>query len=168
MLISNRFPLFHAPALRQQVGARAYLTDNALFVDIMAVSALTSARARDCAIQSVEINQRYLMSTPSPENFFTAATDCIPRDLKVMKSLSWMRACVFLALYGLQIGEPHIIHQYLGLYQTLMSLQGLHDERNWPRDIGHIETETRRRVVRRHPPESLIKITEYNIVLVSV
>jgi hypothetical protein len=64
-----------------------------------------------------------------------------------MRGLNWMRTCAMLALYGIQIGKIDIMHQYLGLYHSQVALDGLHNEVNWPRDIGIIEVEERRRLV---------------------
>lgn len=58
-----------------------------------------------------------------------------------------MCTCALLALYGIQVGKIDIMHQYLGLYHSLVSMDSLHDEKNWPKDIGFVETELRRRLV---------------------
>lgn len=39
------------------------------------------------------------------------------------------------------------MHQYLALYRSLVDMDGLHDENNWPKGIGIVETELRRRQV---------------------
>ncbi|KAF3389477.1 hypothetical protein F1880_003800 [Penicillium rolfsii] len=36
--------------------------------------------------------------------------------------------------------------KYSGMYHTLTTMEGLHDEKLWPKDIGAIETEERRRL----------------------
>jgi hypothetical protein len=40
------------------------------------------------------------------------------------------------------------MHQYLGLYHSLVMLDGLHDETRWPVGLGIVEIEERRRLVR--------------------
>ena len=59
-----------------------------------------------------------------------------------------MRTCALLALFGIQVGKIEIMHQYLGLYHSLVAMDGLHDEKNWPKEIGIVEIEERRRLVR--------------------
>ncbi len=39
------------------------------------------------------------------------------------------------------------MHRYLGLYHSLVAIDGLHDERNWPKEIVIVEIEERRRLV---------------------
>jgi hypothetical protein len=64
-----------------------------------------------------------------------------------MRGLDWMRTCALLALVGIQVGKIEIMHQYLGLYHNLVAMDGLHDEKNWPKEIGIVEVEERRRLV---------------------
>jgi len=64
-----------------------------------------------------------------------------------MGSLDWMRTCAILALVGIQFGNIKMMHQYLGTYHTLVAMDGLHDEKNWPRQIDMVEVEERRRLV---------------------
>jgi len=71
----------------------------------------------------------------------------MPRDLIDMKGLDWMRTCALLAVYGIQVGRIDVMHQYLGLYSSLVSMDSLHDEKNWPKNIGIVEIELRRRLV---------------------
>lgn len=62
-------------------------------------------------------------------------------------SLNAMRACALLAITSIQYGQIRLMHQYLGRYHALVSMDALHNEANWPRDIGFVETEERRRLV---------------------
>ncbi len=80
----------------------------------------------------------------------------MPRELSEMKGLDWMRTCALLAVYGIQIGKLDIMHQYLGMYHTLVSMDSLHDEKNWPPGIGIVEIELRRRLVRCITPRRYI------------
>jgi len=70
-----------------------------------------------------------------------------PRDLSAMRGLDWMRTCALLALVGIQVGKIEIMYQYLGLYHSLVVMDSLHDEKNWPKEIGIVEIEERRRLV---------------------
>ncbi|TVY36125.1 hypothetical protein LSUB1_G005350 [Lachnellula subtilissima] len=115
----------------------------------MSICALASSRARDGALFPGRWDTDRFQE-PSSEIFFTAAREALPRDLSAMKSLDWMRTCVVLALYGIQVSNIDIMHQYLGAYHTLVNIDSLHDEKNWPKDIGIVEIEMRRRLVSYH------------------
>lgn len=138
------FPIFHIPTMIRRTANRDYLTDDAFFADVMAVCALSSERVRDGALFPGRWEPEYFQ-TPPPELFFAAAKDAIPQDLTAMQGLDWLRACGLLALYGIQAGKINIMHQYLGLYHSLVAMDGLHDEKNWPKGIGIVEIELRRR-----------------------
>lgn len=111
----------------------------------MAICALASARARDGALLPGQWEPGHFQDPPS-EDFFTAVKEAMPQDLSAMRGLDWMRTCALMALYGIQVGKMDIMHQYLGMYHSLVSMDSLHDEKNWPRDIGIVETELRRRL----------------------
>lgn len=138
----------------RRITNREYLTDPAFFADVMAVCALSSARARDGALLPGRWDLEFFQ-TPPPELFFAAAKDTFPQDLGDMRGLDWPRTCGLLALYGIQVGKISIMHQYLGLYHSLVAMDGLHDEKNWPKGIGIVEVELRRRLVRPKPSLSL-------------
>ncbi|KAH6716848.1 Zn(II)2Cys6 transcription factor [Leptodontidium sp. MPI-SDFR-AT-0119] len=139
------FPFFHQPSMNQGMANRNYLTDLPFFAKIMAICALASARVRDGALSPGRFNSE-LYHTPSSESFFAAATGVLPQELGATRGLDWMCTCALLALYGIQVGKIDIMHQYLGLYHSLVSMDSLHDEKNWPKDIGFVETELRRRL----------------------
>ena len=115
--------------MRRRAANRDYLNDNAFFADTMAICALASARARDGALLSGSWDLEHFESL-SPELFFAAAKNVIPTDLSDMHQLDWLRTCALLALYGIQVGRIEIMHQYLGLYHSLVAMYGLHDEKN--------------------------------------
>ncbi|KAE8450522.1 hypothetical protein EG329_006253 [Mollisiaceae sp. DMI_Dod_QoI] len=129
------FPLFHSPCMKSRVASRDYLTDHSFFADIMAICSLASARARDGALLPGQWEPGYFQNPPS-ESFFAAVKETMPRDLGAMRGLDWMRTCAIMALYGIQVGKIEIMHQYLGIYHSLVSMDGLHDEKNWPKNIG--------------------------------
>lgn len=141
-----RFPLFHRPTLLRRISTREYLSDKASYGMTMAICALASARARDGALYPDKWNSNYLRE-PSAESFFSAAIDVLPSDFTKMKGLDWLRTCAVLALVGIQIGNIQMMHQYLGIYHTLVAMDGLHDEKNWPKDTNMVHVEERRRLV---------------------
>ncbi|KAF4630568.1 hypothetical protein G7Y89_g7580 [Cudoniella acicularis] len=139
------FPLFHIPSLRRRIANREYLSDRSFFADIMSICALASSRARDGALFPGHWNANHFQE-PSPEIFFAAAQEALPQDLSTMRGLDWMRTFALLALYGIQVGNLNIMHQYLGMHHILVSMDNLHDEKNWPKNIGVVEVELRRRL----------------------
>jgi hypothetical protein len=113
----------------------------------MAICALASARARDGALLPGQWAASHFRH-PSSESFYAAARDVTPHlNLSAMEGIDWMRMCALLSLLGIQDGNINVMHQYLGLYHTLAAIDGLHDEKNWPKDIGIVEIEERRRLV---------------------
>lgn len=60
-----------------------------------------------------------------------------------------MRACAVLAIASIQNGQIKNMQKFAGMYHTLTSLEGLHDEKLWPKDLCPVETEERRRLVRK-------------------
>jgi Fungal specific transcription factor domain len=131
------------------VKEREYLTNQSFSAAILALCALSSARARDGALYSDALNPESFENLLA-ELYFTAAKEVIQGEKNMMpprEGLDWMRACALLALYGIQIGKESIAYHYLGVYHNLVSIHGLHDEKNWPNHIGIVETELRRRLV---------------------
>lgn len=113
----------------------------------MSICALASARVRDGALVPGRWDKEYFKE-PSSELFYYAARDTFPRELGATRGLDWMRAAALLALLGIQNGNIDNMHQYLGLYHSLVKMDNLHDERNWPNETGVVEIEERRRLVR--------------------
>lgn len=112
----------------------------------MGVCALASARARDGAVFSNRFVPEFLSEVAS-ETFFDAAKDQIPINLATARDHNCMRACALLAITSIQYGQIRAMHQQLGRYHALVAMDGLHDEVNWPKDMGHVEREERRRLV---------------------
>ncbi|KAG4439487.1 hypothetical protein IFR05_005023 [Cadophora sp. M221] len=139
------YPFSHQASINQGIANRAYLTDPSFFAKIMAICALASARVRDGALAPGGFDSE-LYPTPSSESFFAAVQWVLPQELGAMRGLDWMCTCALLALYGIQVGKIDIMHQYLGMYHSLVSMDSLHDEKNWPKDTGYFETELRRRL----------------------
>jgi hypothetical protein len=143
---TTRFPLFHMPSFIEQVNSKKHLYDQGLFASTMAVCSLVAGRARDGALYSNRWDREELIDPPS-ETFFLAAKDSIPRDLVAAKGIHYMRACAILAIASIQNGQIKDMQKYSGLYHTLTSIDGLHDEKLWPNDLSPVETEERRRLV---------------------
>ncbi|PVH84161.1 hypothetical protein DL98DRAFT_512566 [Cadophora sp. DSE1049] len=139
------FPLFHRGTLLRKIAERQYLRHPGLFAAVMSICALASARARDGALPPGRWDPAYF-TQPTAETFYEAAKDVIPPDLASSRGLDYMRSFALLALFGVQLGKVEIMHQYLGLYHSLVALDGLHDEKSWPDNIGRVEMEERRRL----------------------
>ena len=112
----------------------------------MAVCSLASARVRDGALYSNHWRSSELAEPPS-EAFYAAARECIPSDLSAAKGIDYMRACAILAIASIQNGQIKAMQQHAGIYHTLTAMEGLHDEKLWPKDLSPIEIEERRRLV---------------------
>lgn len=144
----SSYPLFHIPTLRRRVQGREYLKDWTFFAEIMSLCAFSAVKAADSVLEGPWTTYiKDSLYVLSPELFFAAAESCIPQNIGVLSSLSWMRACALLALYGLHINKVEIMHQYLGTYLSVVTMNALHDEKNWPANIGVVEVEMRRRLV---------------------
>ena len=133
----------------------------------MAACALASGRARDGALYS----NRWIpseLSDPPSEVFYAAAKDSIPKDLSAAKGTSFMRACAILATASIQNGQIKAMQQYSGIYHTLISVEGLHDEKLWPKGMTPIEIEERRRLVSGFPETGIwvMALNETRVVLV--
>lgn len=115
----------------------------------MAVCALVSARLRDQAIFNPSWDIQELSETPS-ETFYDAAvrycSNC--EDSGQAHTLNTLRSCALLALAAIQYGKIREMQLFLGKYHTFVAMDGLQDESNWPKGIGIVETEERRRLVR--------------------
>jgi hypothetical protein len=141
-----RFPLFHKQSFIEGVHNQEHLRDPGLFASTMAVCALVSGRARDGALFTNRWHRDELAEPPS-EAFYAAAKDSIPRDLASAKGINYMRACAILAIASIQNGQIKNMQKFSGMYHTLTSMEGLHDEKLWPKHLTPIETEERRRLV---------------------
>lgn len=104
------------------------------------------AGARDGAVFSNRFDPDILNEVES-ETFFNAAKEQVPVNLVTARDHNCMRACALLAITSIQYGQIRVMHQHLGRYYALVAMDGLHDEVNWPKDIGHVEREERRRLV---------------------
>lgn len=139
------FPVFHRPTLRRRISRGEHMTDQSFFVTVMALCALSSARARDGALYSQNWELQSLLG-PTSEEFFHAAEEAMPRDATLMQDFDYMRAAALLAITSIQYGKPQLMNHYLSLYHGFVAVGGLHDEANWPPDRGLVETEERRRL----------------------
>lgn len=133
-------------------------TDRFLFSAVMAVCALASARARDGSLYSSKWNVAQLKDPPS-ETFYEIAKDSMPVNNTLSnitaRDHNCMRACAILAITNIQLGQMRLFHQNLLRYHAIVAMDGLHDEANWPKDIGIVEMEERRRLV----SSSILNIT---------
>lgn len=116
----------------------------------MAACALVSGRVRDGALCFKRWNRKDLTEPPS-EIYFAAAQNAIPDELVAAKGINYMRACALLALTSIQNGKIKDMQKFSGLYHTLTSMDGLYDEKLWPKTLNTIEIEERRRLVMTNP-----------------
>lgn len=138
------FPLYHQPSFIRSISRGEYTTKRSLFADTMAVCALVSARVRDRAVFNPGWDTTSLQET-EPEVFYREASRQTASD-DIVADLNLMRAHAVLSITAIQHGKIRDMHQHLGRYHTLVAMDGLHDEANWPKGIGIVETEERRRL----------------------
>lgn len=139
------FPFFHQPSFLHRVSRAHYTSDRLFFTVTMAVCALVASRIRDGAVT----NPRWdldALGHPAPEVFYREAQRQLT-DLGMTTKLDVLRAHAILAITAIQNGSIREMRWHLGTYQSLVALDGLHDEANWPSGIGFIEREERRRLV---------------------
>lgn len=137
------FPFFHQPSFMRAVSRAEHNTNRNLFAATMAVCALTAARVRDGAIANPKWDINTLQETSDDVFYAEAARQAV---LSRTADLNLMRANAVLAITAIQNGNIRDMHLYMGRYHTIIAMDGLHDETNWPKEIGLIEVEERRRL----------------------
>ncbi|MGH7964844.1 MAG: fungal specific transcription factor domain-containing protein, partial [Candidatus Binatia bacterium] len=138
------FPFFHQPSFMRRISRGQYTTDRALFAATMAVCALISSRIRDGSVTNPKWDLDALRR-PSPEVFYREAKRQLS-TFDMSAALNVLRGHAIMAITAIQNGNIREMRWHLGTYQTLVSVDGLHDESNWPGGIGVIEREERRRL----------------------
>jgi hypothetical protein len=142
------FPLFHQPTYLRRIARGEHTTDRHLFSATMALCALVSARVQDQALFNMSHDTEELTKVPC-ETFYGAAvqasTDVLTETST--QNLDLLRTCALLSLTAIQCGRIRDMQRFLGRYHTLVAMDRLHDESNWPTGIGIVETEERRRLV---------------------
>lgn len=140
------FPFFHQPSFTRRISRADYTTDRPLFAATMAVCALVSSRVRDGAVSNPQWDLSEIRAIET-EAFTTEAKTQLCRQ-DAQSDINILRAHAILAIASIQNGKIRDMHFHLGMYHTLVAMDALHDESNWPADIGIIEREERRRLVR--------------------
>lgn len=139
------FPFFHQPSFTRRISRADYLSDRSLFADTMAICSLVSSRVRDGAVSNPTWDLSSILAI-SPDSFYVQAETQL-RHLEGKSDIDTLRAHAIMSIASIQNGKPKEMHLHLGTYHTLVAMDGLHDEANWPQDIGNIEREERRRLV---------------------
>lgn len=141
------FPLFHQPTYLRKIARGEHLTERRLFSSTMALCALASARVRDQALFNTSHNMNELTEVSS-EAFYEAAIQAsADPDFRTPQNFDSLRTCALLALTAVQYGKIREMQFFLGRYHTLVAVDGLQDESNWPSNAGIVEIEERRRLV---------------------
>lgn len=139
------FPFFHQPSFLRRVSRAHYSTDKSFFAVTMAICALIRSRVRDGSIT----NSRWdldALKQPGPDVFYKEAQRQTA-SFGMTAKLDVLRAHAILAITAIQNGNIREMRWHLGTYQSLVAVDGLHDEANWPHGIGVVEREERRRLV---------------------
>ena len=159
------FPLFHRPTFLRKVSRGEYTSDRRLFSVTMAVCALASARVRDGAVFNPKWNTAELLQTQSETFYEITLNECQSPVVMDRSDLNVLKTYALLALVAIQYGNAREMQRHLGIYLALVAMDGLHNESNWPKNIGIVEVEERRRLVKLSMMQSLKLIL---IVLVNV
>ena len=139
------FPFFHQPSFTRSISRAEYNHDKSLFAVVMAVCALVSRRVKDGAVSSPQWDLLSLQTVDTGTFSTHAKAQLIGQETD--SDLNTLRAHAILAIASIQNGNIKDMHFHLGLYHTLVAMDMLHDESNWPKGIGAIEREERRRLV---------------------
>jgi hypothetical protein len=110
-----------------------------------------------CALSAQHAQQGSLFEADEPLANFAASTQpylddamhlVMGQQQPEILDLEYVRACGFLALFGIQTGDLSMIHKYLGMYHGVCARFSLHDEAQWDDmfEISVCELETRRRL----------------------
>lgn len=142
------FPLFHQPTYLRRIARAEYTLDRHLFSATMALCALVSARVQDHALYNTSYDAEELTTIPCETFYQTAIQASVDVTTEnSTQSLDLLRTCALLSLAAVQCGKIRDMQRFLGRYHTLVAMDRLHDESNWPTGIGIVETEERRRLV---------------------
>lgn len=140
------FPFFHQPSFTRRISRAAYMNDKPLFAVTMAICSLVGTRVRDGAVCNPEWDLSAIRAI-SPHDFYVQANAQLGH-FEADTNIDTLRAHAILAIASIQNGKIKDMHLHLGTYHTLVAMDALHDESNWPKGIGNIEREERRRLVR--------------------
>ncbi|KAG8670811.1 hypothetical protein FPOAC1_004045 [Fusarium poae] len=138
------FPFFHQPTFIRQVSRAEYTSERSTFSVTMALCALVSGRIRDGSVTNPKWDLEPLHKIP-PEIYYDEAKKQL-LNITAESGINVLRAHAILAVAAIQNGKIRDMHQHLGAYHTLVAMDGLHDEANWPAGIGFVEREERRRL----------------------
>lgn len=140
------FPFFHEPSFTRRIARAEYASKRTIFAATMALCALVSSRVQDGSVTNPKWDLEPLRAL-DPNVFYAKARQQL-LDLTAESDINILRAHAILAIAAIQNGRIRDMHQHLGTYHTLVAMDGLHDESNWPQDVGIVEREERRRLVR--------------------
>lgn len=140
------FPFFHRPTFLRRIARGEYTNNRFSFGVTMAMCALVSARIADRAVFNPHWDIRHLSQVKSEVFYAAAVRECGNAGALKASNLDLLRTCALLAVVAIQYGRFRELQTHLGKYHVLVSMDGLHDEENWPQNIGIIEKEERRRL----------------------
>lgn len=140
------YPFFHRATLRRDIARSAYLKDKYKFAAVMAVCALVSARLVDRAVYNPRWNIQELTKIKSEVYYAASVKECGNVGALEQAQFDLLRACALLALTAIQYGKFREFQTHLNKYHCMMAMDMLHDEANWPKNIGAVELEERRRL----------------------
>lgn len=139
------FLFFHQPSFTRRISRAAYMNEKPLFAVTVTICSLVSSRVCDGAVCNPEWDLSPIRAI-SPHDFYMQAKAQLGR-LEADTDIDILRAHAMLAMASIQNGKIKDMHLHLGTYHNLIAMDTLHDESNWPKGIGNIEREERRRLM---------------------
>ncbi|KAK5074732.1 hypothetical protein LTR64_000937 [Lithohypha guttulata] len=140
------FPIFHRATLIRRVAKAEYLTNKYSFAAVMSICAIVTARLADRAAYNPCWDVQELTKVKSEVFYAAAVKECGNAGALDRTHFDLLRTCACLALTAIQYSKFREFETHMGKYHCLVAMDGLHDEANWPKNIGIVETEERRRL----------------------
>lgn len=140
------FPFFHRPTFIRKIARAEHHDDRYLFAVTMAMCALVAGRISDGAIFNPRWDTDMLLQHKTEKFYDAAFNACRYFSPGEAYDLNLLRASALLAIASIQYGDSQSMQFHLGTYHQLVGINSLHDEDHWPRGIGIVEVEERRRL----------------------
>ncbi|KAL6806705.1 hypothetical protein GGI42DRAFT_341895 [Trichoderma sp. SZMC 28013] len=122
------FPFFHQPSFTRKISRAEYNTNQSLFATTMAVCALVGGRVRDGSVMNPRWDVQALQRETLPDTFYAEAKRQLLDNGLENSDFNILRGHAIMAITAIQNGKIRDMHHHLGIYHTLMAMDGLHDE----------------------------------------
>ncbi|KEF60186.1 uncharacterized protein A1O9_05036 [Exophiala aquamarina CBS 119918] len=110
----------------------------------MAICALSAYRIKSGA--TILSNVAPMQINVEAHPYLEEAISAVPQRSVEIQDFESLQAIGIICLTALESGNADLLHQYSGLYHTVIAEQGFCDERRWASSLSEIEKEERRRL----------------------